>query len=184
MLDSLNVLEGNGDMCEINPEHIAFAEHHTQASKPCDFRQYYLRTSEQMNYFAKEEGRDPTITEIRVVDTYWSDHCRHTTFLTTIDSADIDDEDVKNTYDEYIKIRAELGRTKPINLMDIATIGARYLKVKGKLPKIDESTFNKIFDSVRFKTFKPFKSISYLLAYPSVLSGHAHSFASSMLSVQ
>ena len=90
------------------------------------------------DYF-RSEKRDPTITEIRMIDTYWSDHCRHTTFLTTIDSADIDDEDVKNTYDEYIKIRAELGRTKPINLMDIATIGARYLKVKGKLPKIDES---------------------------------------------
>ncbi len=90
------------------------------------------------DYF-RTEKRDPTITEIRMIDTYWSDHCRHTTFLTTIDSADIEDEDVKNTYDEYIKIRAELGRTKPINLMDIATIGARYLKVKGKLPKIDES---------------------------------------------
>ena len=64
VLDSLNVLEGNGDMCEINPEHITFAEHHTQASKPCDFRQYYLRTSKQMNYFAKEE----TIAELHWVD--------------------------------------------------------------------------------------------------------------------
>ncbi len=90
------------------------------------------------DYF-RSEKRDPTITEIRMIDTYWSDHCRHTTFLTTIDSADIEDEDVKETYDEYIRIRAELGRTKPINLMDIATIGARYLKVKGKLPRIDES---------------------------------------------
>ena len=90
------------------------------------------------DYF-KSENRDPTITEIRMIDTYWSDHCRHTTFLTTIDSADIEHEDVKKAYDEYIRIRAELGRTKPINLMDIATIGARYLKAKGKLPRIDES---------------------------------------------
>ncbi len=90
------------------------------------------------DYF-RTEKRDPTITEIRMIDTYWSDHCRHTTFLTTIDSADIEHDGVKAAYDEYIKIRSELGRTKPINLMDIATIGARYLKVKGKLPKIDES---------------------------------------------
>ncbi|MDR1629251.1 MAG: phosphoribosylformylglycinamidine synthase [Oscillospiraceae bacterium] len=90
------------------------------------------------DYF-KEEGRDPTLTEVRMIDTYWSDHCRHTTFLTTIDSAEIEDSDVKEAYDRYLKIRGGLGRTKPINLMDIATIGARYLKAKGKLPRLDES---------------------------------------------
>ena len=90
------------------------------------------------DYF-KSENKTPTITEIRMIDTYWSDHCRHTTFLTTIDSVKFDDPLLQNAYDEYVAVRQELGRTKPINLMDIATVGTRYLKAKGKLPRIDES---------------------------------------------
>ena len=90
------------------------------------------------DYF-KSENKTPTITEIRMIDTYWSDHCRHTTFLTTIDSVKFEDALLQNAYDEYIAVRQELGRTKPINLMDIATVGTRYLKAKGKLPRIDES---------------------------------------------
>ena len=86
-----------------------------------------------------EEKRDPTITEIKMIDTYWSDHCRHTTFLTTIDSVKFEDELLQKTYDEYIEVRKKLGRTKPINLMDLATISTRFLKSTGKLPKIDES---------------------------------------------
>lgn len=89
-------------------------------------------------YFISEK-RDPTITEIRMIDTYWSDHCRHTTFLTHIDSVKFEDELLQKAYDDYINVRKELGRTKPICLMDIATIGARYLKAKGRLPKLDES---------------------------------------------
>ncbi len=90
------------------------------------------------DYF-KSENKTPTITEIRMIDTYWSDHCRHTTFLTTIDSVKFDDPLLQAAYDEYVAVRQELGRTKPINLMDIATVGTRYLKAKGKLPRIDES---------------------------------------------
>ena len=90
------------------------------------------------NYF-RSEDRDPTITEIRMIDTYWSDHCRHTTFLTTIDSVSFEDPLLQKTYDEYIAVRKEIGRTKPINLMDLGTIGARYLKATGKLQKLDES---------------------------------------------
>ncbi len=90
------------------------------------------------DYF-KSENKTPTITEIRMIDTYWSDHCRHTTFLTTIDSVKFDDPLLQSAYDEYIAVRQELGRTKPVNLMDIATVGTRYLKAKGKLPRIDES---------------------------------------------
>ncbi|MBQ3016009.1 MAG: phosphoribosylformylglycinamidine synthase [Clostridia bacterium] len=90
------------------------------------------------SYF-KGEGRCPTITEIRMIDTYWSDHCRHTTFLTTIDSVKFEDKLLEDTYNSYLAARAELGRTKPQNLMDIATLATRYLKVKGKLPKLDES---------------------------------------------
>ncbi len=90
------------------------------------------------DYFITEK-RDPTITEIRMIDTYWSDHCRHTTFLTTIDSVQFEDELLRAAYDEYVATRAALGRTKPINLMDVATIAVRYLKAEGKLPKLDES---------------------------------------------
>ena len=90
------------------------------------------------DYFRTEQ-RDPTITEIRMIDTYWSDHCRHTTFLTTIDSAKFEDELLQKTWEEYLDTRKQLGRTKPINLMDIATIATRYLKAEGCLPKLDES---------------------------------------------
>ena len=90
------------------------------------------------DYF-KGEGRDPSITEIKVIDTYWSDHCRHTTFLTTIDSVKFEDELLQKAYDEYVAVRAALGRTKPICLMDLATIAVRHLKKAGKLNKLDES---------------------------------------------
>ncbi len=89
-------------------------------------------------YF-KSEKRDPTITEIRMIDTYWSDHCRHTTFLTTIDSVKFEDEFLQSAYDDYIKTREFLGRTKPVNLMDIGTLAAKYLKKTGRLDKLDES---------------------------------------------
>ncbi len=89
-------------------------------------------------YFLSEK-RDPTITEIRMIDTYWSDHCRHTTFLTTIDSVKFEDELLQSAYDRYIETRKEIGRTKPINLMDIGTIAAKYLKASGKLDGLDES---------------------------------------------
>ena len=89
-------------------------------------------------YFIKEM-RDPTITEIKMIDTYWSDHCRHTTFLTTIESAEFEDQLANEIYDDYIATRKALGRTKPVNLMDLATIATRYHKKTGALPKIDES---------------------------------------------
>ncbi len=90
------------------------------------------------DYF-KSEDRDPTITEIRMIDTYWSDHCRHTTFLTVIDNVTFEDDLLQGAYEEYIATRKELGRTKPICLMDLATVAVKYLKENGKLPKLDES---------------------------------------------
>ena len=91
-------------------------------------------------YFRDEEHRDPTITEIRMIDTYWSDHCRHTTFLTTIDKAEISTPYIKETYDDYLRIRHELGRdAKPVTLMDMATMAMRKLKADGKIPALDES---------------------------------------------
>ncbi|MCH5170883.1 MAG: phosphoribosylformylglycinamidine synthase [Oscillospiraceae bacterium] len=90
------------------------------------------------DYF-KTEHRDPTLTEIRMIDTYWSDHCRHTTFLTVIDDVKFEDELLQKAYEDYISVRKELGRTKPICLMDLATVAVKYLKVNGKLTKLDES---------------------------------------------
>ena len=89
-------------------------------------------------YFLSEK-RNPTITEIKVIDTYWSDHCRHTTFLTIIDNVEFEDELLQKTYKEYLTIRKELKDNKPICLMDLATVLIKYFKKKGKLKKLDES---------------------------------------------
>ena len=91
------------------------------------------------SYFQKE-GRDPTITEIRMIDTYWSDHCRHTTFGTILDHVTFEDALLQKTYEDYLATRNALGRSeKPICLMDLATIAVKHLKAAGKLPKLDES---------------------------------------------
>ena len=95
-------------------------------------------------YFREDEQRDPTITEIRVIDTYWSDHCRHTTFSTHIDHVEIHDEEVQKAYDRYLAARVEVygeekAAVRPQTLMDIATIGAKVLKKRGLLPELDES---------------------------------------------
>ena len=89
-------------------------------------------------YF-KSENRPPTITEIKVIDTYWSDHCRHTTFNTIIKNVEFEDDLLKGVYEDYLSTRKELQRTKPITLMDIGTIVAKYLKENGKLNNLDES---------------------------------------------
>ena len=96
------------------------------------------------DYFRDEEHRDPTITEIRVVDTYWSDHCRHTTFSTIIDDVTIHDPAVQAAYERYLAARIEVygeekAAARPQTLMDIATIGAKTLKKRGLLPELDES---------------------------------------------
>ena len=95
-------------------------------------------------YFREDEHRDPTITEIRVVDTYWSDHCRHTTFSTHIDNVRIDDPAVQAAYERYLAARVEVygeekAAKRPQTLMDVATIGTKVLKKRGLLPELDES---------------------------------------------
>ena len=90
-------------------------------------------------YFAKE-GRDPTITELRILDTYWSDHCRHTTFSTVLTDLTFEDPAVKAAYDRYLAVReATNAGEKPITLMDMGTRGAKYLKKTGALTDLDES---------------------------------------------
>lgn len=102
--------------------------------------------AEVVNYFQKEQ-RNPTETELRILDTYWSDHCRHTTFTTILESIKIDDsfikEEIESTLGMFHDIRKELGREqKPLCLMELATIGARYLRSKGLLDDMEVSEEN------------------------------------------
>ena len=101
---------------------------------------------EVVTYFQKE-GRNPTETELRILDTYWSDHCRHTTFTTILESVRIDDSFIKSEIESTLgmlhDMREELGRTnKPFCLMELATIGARYLRKKGLLDDMEQSEEN------------------------------------------
>ena len=101
---------------------------------------------EVVTYFQKEQ-RNPTETELRILDTYWSDHCRHTTFTTILESIKIDEsfvkEEIESTLGMFHDIRKELGRTeKPLCLMELATIGARYLRKKGLLDDMEVSEEN------------------------------------------
>ena len=95
------------------------------------------------DYFKNEEHREPTITELKVVDTYWSDHCRHTTFGTHIDMAEIFDDNVRRAFEHYLACREEVygekAKTRPITLMDIGTLAAKTLKKRGILKNLDES---------------------------------------------
>lgn len=92
-----------------------------------------------VEYF-RGEGRDPSLTEIRMLDTYWSDHCRHTTFLTALDDVKIQKPAVEKAFQRYLALRRELSREhKPVTLMDIATIGAKALKARGGLTNLDIS---------------------------------------------
>ncbi|MGM9785433.1 MAG: phosphoribosylformylglycinamidine synthase [Candidatus Cryptobacteroides sp.] len=101
---------------------------------------------EVVNYF-KKEGRDPFETELRILDTYWSDHCRHTTFTTELQDIEVEDSfikgEIEGTLNLYMKIRKQLGREhKGLNLMDMATVGARYLKAEGLLDDMEVSEEN------------------------------------------
>ena len=93
-------------------------------------------------YFSTEENRPPTLTEIRMLDTYWSDHCRHTTFLTAIDEVTFGpgSDLIKETYNTYRDVRKSLGRDeKPVTLMDIALMGMRELRASGELDNVEVS---------------------------------------------
>lgn len=89
-------------------------------------------------YF-RSEDREPTLTEVKVIDTYWSDHCRHTTFLTELTSVQFEDPRAEAAYQDYLAVREELGRSKPVTLMDLATVAAKYLRQTGKLDGLDVS---------------------------------------------
>ncbi len=96
-------------------------------------------------YYKEEENRNPTDTELRVIDTYWSDHCRHTTFNAELSGIFFDESPygqlVKESFDEYLQVRSKMyiEKKKPVSLMDMATIGAKYLKKEEIVTDIDES---------------------------------------------
>lgn len=101
---------------------------------------------EVVKYFTAE-GREPNETELRILDTYWSDHCRHTTFTTELTDIEVEDssasDDIKESLELWKKMRRELGReNKSLCLMDLATIGARYLKKTGVLDDMEQSEEN------------------------------------------
>ena len=133
----VNVLEG---LTALTEEDLApFCKKMGLAMNADDLR-------EVVNYF-KAEGRDPYETELRILDTYWSDHCRHTTFTTELEDIDVEEsfmkEELDGTLNLYMKIRKELGReNKGLNLMDMACIGARYLKANGYLDDMEVSEEN------------------------------------------
>ncbi len=101
---------------------------------------------EVVGYFTKE-GREPNETELRILDTYWSDHCRHTTFTTELTDIEVEEsfvsDDIKDAVELWHSIRKKLGREgKSLCLMDLATIGARYLKKQGLLDDMEQSEEN------------------------------------------
>ena len=123
-------------------------------------------------YF-KKEGKDPTITEIRMIDTYWSDHCRHTTFGTILDDVTIKNEVVQKAFDKYLALRKEVhaGKNKPMCLMDLGTIAGKYLKKKGILKNMDESDEINAC-SVKIKVDNNGKEEDWLLLFKNETHNH------------
>ena len=133
----VEVLEGFRDMSD--QELDDFCSSHGLAMNADDLR-------EVVTYF-RSEGRDPYETELRILDTYWSDHCRHTTFTTELEGITVEEsfvrEEIEGSLALYLRIRRELGREhKSICLMDMATIGARYLRQRGLLDDLEVSEEN------------------------------------------
>ena len=133
-------IEDLSGFCKMSPEEYgAFCKEKGLAMNADDL-------AEVVNYF-KNEGRDPSETELRILDTYWSDHCRHTTFTTEIQEITVDDSFLKSELQDSLHLfnnmRSELGREKkPLCLMELATIGARWLKSKGILDDQEQSEEN------------------------------------------
>ena len=123
-------------------------------------------------YFKNFEHRPPTTSEIKIIDTYWSDHCRHTTFLTQIDKITINDPEIKKTFEKYLEIKKLIGSDKkPITLMEIATIAAKKLKIDGFLNDVDESEeINACSVKIQVESGK--KSQDWLLMFKNETHNH------------
>ncbi len=166
--DDVEVIEGFVDMSD--EELAIFIRDRGLAMTMDDIRLIH-------DYFKNTEKRNPSITEIKVIDTYWSDHCRHTTFNTKISSISFDDNKygnlVKDTYNEYLDLRKEVygDREKDISLMDMATIGAKYLNKTGKLDNLDESEEINAA-SIRIKAKIDGKEEDWLLMFKNETHNH------------
>ncbi|MCL2046511.1 MAG: phosphoribosylformylglycinamidine synthase subunit PurQ [Oscillospiraceae bacterium] len=114
-----------------------------------------------------EEKRDPTLTEIKVLDTYWSDHCRHTTFNTIIENVDIKDSRVEDAYNNFLSIKGD----RPISLMSIATAAMRHLSKEGKLPMLDQSDENNAC-TIRISAKFPHGDEDWLLFFKNETHNH------------
>jgi phosphoribosylformylglycinamidine synthase len=131
----------------VSPPDVAILTGFTQLDPATIRADFGLAMSAQdvafcQNYFRDEEKRDPSITEIKMLDTYWSDHCRHTTFLTNIEEVTFDEgtDVIQRAWQTYLATREKLGRSdKPITLMDIALIGMRELRASGELDNLEVS---------------------------------------------
>ena len=117
------------------------------------------------------QGRDPFLTELKVIDTYWSDHCRHTTFLTELDEISIEDDEILQVYHQYLEGREKLGLHKAVSLMDMATIAAKQLKSEGLLEMLDISEeINACSVSIDVQTED--ETIPYLLQFKNETHNH------------
>ncbi len=127
-------------------------------------------------YFKNEERRNPTLTEIRVIDTYWSDHCRHTTFLTAIEDVRFQDgcykDMLERVYNEYLQTREKLNIKKDVTLMDIATIGMKALKASGALTALDESDENNACSIVADVSLADGKTEQWLILFKNETHNH------------
>nr|MDD6335351.1 phosphoribosylformylglycinamidine synthase [bacterium] len=122
-------------------------------------------------YFRDEEHRDPTLTEIRMIDTYWSDHCRHTTFLTELTDVAIEDDFIRDVFERYKATRREIGTKKPLCLMDLATIAGRDMKKRGLLPRLDESEEINAC-SIRVPVEVDGQTVDYLIQFKNETHNH------------
>lgn len=146
-----------------------------QPQLPAFIQQYGLAMDVEdllfcQRYFKTEE-RDPSLTELRLIDTYWSDHCRHTTFGTVLQQVDIEDAQAKKTYETYQALHQKLSAHKPETLMDLATIGAKALKADGRLQNLDESEEINAC-SVKIKADNGGKQEDWLLLFKNETHNH------------
>ncbi len=123
------------------------------------------------DYFNSKEKRNPTITELKVIDTYWSDHCRHTTFMTKLENIDIKETYIQEAFVEYLSTRKDLAIKKDICLMDIATIGTKHLKSLGLLTDLDESDEINAC-SIKIKVDIDSKEEEYVLMFKNETHNH------------
>ncbi len=149
---------------QLNDDDIArFAAEHELAMDADDLRFC-------MAHFASI-GRDPSLTELKVIDTYWSDHCRHTTFLTELKDVRIEDEAIRRSYEDYLALHDKVRPGRPITLMDVATIATSALKKEGRLPQLVDSEENNAC-TIRIKVDTKAGEEDWLLLFKNETHNH------------